>query len=164
MFRKKGAKTLEEWENALSGVLTDGKREYILRGKPKRIGYSTLLKLIDGCVIDNLNLSLALFKEGCDDLTESLFRLTRLEDTLRKISFYAELDFIKDADKRKIASRASGAVNGFLEQTEDLGDNPHPDVVYHLAEIKRLSESGFRRPKKVRPKKRGKRENSREEK
>ena len=139
MWRKKGPCKTEEWEEALSGTLTDEKVEYLKLGKLKKTDYKYLLGLINDCVVDNLNSALALFQEGREDLIENLYRLEVLSDTVRKVYFFRSLDFIKKDDGEKIALTIYGAVEDFVRQIEDIFDFENADLEYHISELKRLA-------------------------
>ena len=139
MRRKKGPIKTAEWEEALSGTLTGEKVEYLKLGKLKKTDYKYLFGLIEKCVIDNLNCALALFKEGSEDLTENLYRLEVLSDTVNKVCFFRHLDFIKKEDGKELSRIIFEAVEDFVRQIENIFDFENADLKYHLSELKRLA-------------------------
>lgn len=139
MRRKKGPCKPEEWEDALSGTLTGEKVEYLKRGKLKKTDYKHLLELINSCVVNNLNSALAIFKEGREDLIENLYRLEVLSDTVQKVCFFRELDFIKKKDAENLSLCISSAVKDFIGQIEGIFEFENADLIYHVSELKRLA-------------------------
>lgn len=139
MRKSKGPSSKEEWEEALKGSLTGAKAQYLKCGKLKKCDYKTLLNRINGYVIDNLNAALKLFEEGSEELTENLYRLRILTDTVQNICFFKHLDFIKKQDGEDIERRIKDAVSSFVGQIEIPVENENADLIYHVSELKRAA-------------------------
>ena len=139
MRKSKGPSSAEEWEEALKGLLTYGKVEYLKLGKLKKCDYKTLLNRINGCVIDNLNAALKLFENGSEEFTETLYRLQFLTDTVRRVCFFKQLDFIKKSDGEDIERRIKDAVESFVGQIEIPVENENADLIYHISALKRAA-------------------------
>lgn len=139
--KPKGPQSYSQWTDALAAPLTVGHAEYLRLGTLKQKSlYSAVFNRLSDYVTDTLDAEIGLLGR-CYDTLGAVYELRRFGGALKRLFFFAALDFIDKRDSAALAEAVRASALRAIARFVPADGALDPELEFEIGAVKRILTS-----------------------